>query len=55
MMAILRKRMAGLIVLSMAAGMAFVSVGPAAADKRVALVIGNGAYRNAPQLPNPGQ
>jgi uncharacterized caspase-like protein len=33
--------------------MAFVSVGPAAADKRVALVIGNGAYRNAPQLPNP--
>jgi uncharacterized caspase-like protein len=26
---------------------------PALADKRAALVIGNGAYRNAPQLPNP--
>ena len=27
--------------------------GPAFAEKRVALVIGNGAYRNAPPLPNP--
>jgi formylglycine-generating enzyme required for sulfatase activity len=27
--------------------------GATAAEKRVALVIGNGAYRNAPQLPNP--
>jgi Caspase domain len=26
---------------------------PAHADKRIALVIGNGAYQNAPQLPNP--
>jgi hypothetical protein len=26
---------------------------PAHAEKRVALVIGNGAYQNAPQLPNP--
>src|ERR1700731_1954914 len=26
---------------------------PAFADKRVALVIGNGAYKHAPQLPNP--
>jgi caspase domain-containing protein len=26
---------------------------PASAEKRVALVIGNGAYRNAPSLPNP--
>jgi uncharacterized caspase-like protein len=26
---------------------------PALADKRVALIIGNGAYQNAPQLPNP--
>src|SRR6185312_15919484 len=25
----------------------------ARADRRVALVIGNGAYRNAPKLPNP--
>lgn len=26
---------------------------PARADKRIALVIGNGAYKNAPRLPNP--
>ena len=25
----------------------------ALADKRVAFVVGNGAYRNVPQLPNP--
>jgi Caspase domain len=53
MMAILRRLSARLIVLSMAAAMAVMSVAPAAADKRVALVIGNGAYRNAPRLPNP--
>lgn len=28
-------------------------IAPAHAEKRVALVIGNGAYQNAPQLPNP--
>jgi uncharacterized caspase-like protein len=28
-------------------------LGPAHADKRVALVIGNGAYQNVPALPNP--
>jgi Caspase domain len=28
-------------------------VGPAFANKRVALVIGNGAYAHAPHLPNP--
>lgn len=31
----------------------FVSTAPAHAEKRVALVIGNGAYVNAPHLPNP--
>src|SRR5208337_937166 len=30
-----------------------VIVAPALAEKRVALVIGNGAYRDAPALPNP--
>jgi carboxyl-terminal processing protease len=29
-------------------------VAPALAEKRVALIIGNGAYQNAPRLPNPG-
>jgi hypothetical protein len=29
------------------------SLTPACADNRVALVIGNGAYQNAPRLPNP--
>jgi Caspase domain len=53
MMAILRKHLPGLIMLSLAAAVALVSVSPAAADKRMALVIGNGAYRNAPRLPNP--
>ncbi len=53
MMAILRKFLPGLIMLSLAAAMALMSVGSAAVDKRVALVIGNGAYRNAPRLPNP--
>ena len=27
--------------------------GPALAEKRVALVIGNAAYQNVPKLPNP--
>jgi uncharacterized caspase-like protein len=31
----------------------FASVGSSFAETRVALVIGNGAYQNAPQLPNP--
>jgi hypothetical protein len=53
MMAILHRLLAWLIMPSMAAALAAMSVAPAAADKRVALVIGNGAYRNAPQLPNP--
>src|SRR5262249_41462072 len=29
------------------------AAGPARADKRVALVIGNGGYKNAPRLSNP--
>ena len=29
------------------------AAGPAFAEKRVALVIGNAAYQNAPRLPNP--
>jgi uncharacterized caspase-like protein len=53
MRAILYNLLARLAVLSMAAAMAFISAAPALADKRVALVIGNGAYRNAPRLPNP--
>jgi uncharacterized caspase-like protein/tetratricopeptide (TPR) repeat protein len=35
------------------ATMICMSAAPAAADKRVALVIGNGAYENVPHLPNP--
>jgi hypothetical protein len=31
----------------------FVTTLEARADKRVALVIGNGAYKNVPTLPNP--
>jgi hypothetical protein len=31
----------------------FLSFSAASAEKRVALVIGNGAYKNAPKLPNP--
>src|ERR1700759_3975303 len=30
-----------------------IAIGPAAADNRVALVIGNGAYAHVPHLPNP--
>jgi len=33
--------------------MAFSTVAPAKADKRVAFVVGNGAYKNVAQLPNP--
>jgi hypothetical protein len=40
--------LAGLILIGSIAAAA-----PASADNRVALVIGNGAYRHAPQLPNP--
>ena len=36
----------GLIIL-------LLSISAANAEKRVALVIGNGAYKNAPKLPNP--
>jgi formylglycine-generating enzyme required for sulfatase activity len=36
-----------------AAMLIFLGVVPSYAEKRVALVIGNGAYRNAPALPNP--
>jgi Caspase domain len=53
MMAVLLRLLARLAMLSMAAAMAIMSAAPAAADKRVALVIGNGAYRNVPVLPNP--
>jgi Caspase domain len=54
MMAIFRSLLTGRAILSTMAAVTFLaSVAPAAADKRVALVIGNGAYRNAPRLPNP--
>jgi len=33
--------------------MAFTTVNPAKADRRVAFVVGNGAYKNVAQLPNP--
>ncbi len=54
MMAMFRSLLTGLTILSTMVAVTFLmSVAPAAADKRVALVIGNGAYRNAPRLPNP--
>jgi Caspase domain len=53
MMAILQRLLVCLIVSSMAVAMVAMSGAPAAADKRVALVIGNGAYRSVPRLPNP--
>src|SRR5690242_14039538 len=34
-------------------GLALLAAGPAFAEKRVALVIGNGAYQNVPKLGNP--
>jgi hypothetical protein len=40
-------------VLCAVAALTLLSVAPAAADRRVALVIGNGAYQNALHLPNP--
>ena len=36
------------------AGVVLCSGAPAFAEKRVALVVGNGAYRHVPALPNPG-
>jgi hypothetical protein len=39
--------------ISLAAAVTFAALGDASAETRVALVIGNGAYQNAPQLPNP--
>src|SRR5712672_2068045 len=42
-----------LLSLAVAVAIAAGSGAPALADKRVALVIGNGAYRNAAHLPNP--
>ena len=42
-----------LTAISLVATLALSSVGSAFAETRVALVIGNGAYQNAPQLPNP--
>jgi uncharacterized caspase-like protein len=53
MMAMFRGLLAWLSVLATVAVMALMSIAPAFADKRVALVIGNGAYRNAARLPNP--
>jgi Caspase domain len=41
-------------LLSWAVAVVIWNAPPAFADKRVALVIGNGAYRNAVHLPNPG-
>jgi hypothetical protein len=42
-----------LVVLPIIVATLSISGGPASADKRVALVIGNGAYVNAAHLPNP--
>jgi chemotaxis protein histidine kinase CheA len=42
-----------LAVLAFAVMLTGLGVGPGHAEKRVALVIGNGAYKNAPRLPNP--
>jgi uncharacterized caspase-like protein len=40
-------------VLAFAATWFFLGIAPGHADKRVALVIGNGAYQSVPKLPNP--
>jgi hypothetical protein len=40
-------------ILASALAAFLVSGNPAFADKRVAFVVGNGAYKNVPQLPNP--
>jgi carboxyl-terminal processing protease len=45
------RQLAAFVLLGLA-GLATLA-GPAWAEKRVALVIGNGAYQNAPRLPNP--
>ena len=44
-----RCRILGLVLI----GMSFAVSGGAAAEKRVALVIGNSAYKHAPELENP--
>ncbi len=41
------------LMIACAALAALFATAPASADKRVALVIGNGAYKNASKLPNP--
>ena len=41
------------VVVSWLVLLANIAAAPAIADKRVALVIGNSAYRNTPRLPNP--
>jgi uncharacterized caspase-like protein len=50
-MAIMIARMA--TIATLAASLLMAAVAGAQADKRVALVIGNSAYRNVPALPNP--
>jgi formylglycine-generating enzyme required for sulfatase activity/uncharacterized caspase-like protein len=52
-MLILHRFLAHLMVLPIIVAALSISGGPASADKRVALVIGNGAYVNAAHLPNP--
>jgi uncharacterized caspase-like protein len=51
--AILHRLLDRLRILPIIMAMTLMSVASAAADKRVALVIGNGAYENVPHLPNP--
>ncbi|MFZ0836491.1 MAG: caspase family protein [Xanthobacteraceae bacterium] len=51
--AIVRRAVKYLGALPIVPAMMFLLVAPASADKRVALVIGNGAYVNVPHLPNP--
>jgi uncharacterized caspase-like protein len=53
MRAIFHRIVRYLSALPIVAAIIFVSAAPAAADKRVALIIGNGAYENVPHLPNP--
>jgi hypothetical protein len=43
----------GLLLFLLALLAAFACINPAMAERRVALVVGNGAYRNVPALPNP--
>jgi caspase domain-containing protein len=46
-------RLAAMLAAVGVLGGVVLAAGPARADKRVALVIGNGGYRNAPRLANP--